>query len=159
MFFNVFISELAPQPRFPDRAVANHDPSHIYNLSTATEDPQKAIQAKQRMKKTVAKAVRVAVRESSRFRKILGLVSDCRIWQGVRVAKKTRGAKAPETAAIIPSDILGEPMEQEQMVVAAPTFPDKRSRSKKMVTVTPTHEKAFNNKPSMAQLSRIQQPK
>jgi hypothetical protein len=79
--------------------------------------------------------------------------------QGVRVAKKTRSSKAPETAAIIPSDILGEQMEPEQMVVAAPTFPDKRTRSKKMVTVTPTHEKAFNNKPSMARLSRIQQPK
>jgi hypothetical protein len=60
---------------------------------------------------------------------------------------------------MMPSDILGDTMDQIEPVVAA-KFPDQRTRSKKMIAaVTPTHAKAFNNKPAMAKQSRIQQPK
>mmetsp|Transcript_8266 Transcript_8266/g.17746 ORF Transcript_8266/g.17746 Transcript_8266/m.17746 type:complete len:92 (-) Transcript_8266:160-435(-) len=91
------------------------------------------------MKKTIGKAVRVA---------------------GVRVSKKPRHTQA-EASAIIPSDILGDPMDQIEIdSPVVPKFPDQRTRSKKMATaVTPTHDKAFNKKPAMAKQSRIQQPK
>jgi hypothetical protein len=81
--------------------------------------------------------------------------------QGVRVSKKPRHAHI-ETSAIIPSDILGDAMDQVEVeaTVVVPAFPDQRTRSKKKAAaVTPTLDKAFNKKPSMAKESRIQQPR
>ncbi len=116
------------------------------------------------MKKTIGKAVRVAVRcpvgicMLVEYFAYLSSVSK----QGVRVSKKPRHTSA-ESSASFPSDILGDPMDQAQIVaqVAAPTFPDQgKLRSRKIATaVTPTHDKAFNKKPAMAKQSRIQQPK
>ena len=62
---------------------------------------------------------------------------------------------------MIPSDILGDAMDQVEIdVPVVRKFPDQRTRSKKLVSaVTPTHDKAFNKKPAMAKQSRIQQPK
>ena len=77
------------------------------------------------------------------------------IEQGVRVSKKPRHTQA-QSSAIIPSNVLGDPMDQVEVCVAR-AFPDQRSRSKKMAAnVTPTHAKAFNNKPAMAQ--RVKNP-
>ena len=84
-----------------------------------------------------------------------------RCTQGVRVSKKPRHTHT-ETTAIIPSDILGDAMEQVEVEasVVVPTFHNQRTRSKKMATaVTPTKDKAFNKKPSMTKESRIQQPR
>ena len=56
----------------------------------------------------------------------------------------------------MPSDMLGDPV--EQMAVVEHTFPDV-PMAKKQKMLTPKHDKAFNRKPVMAQISRIQQPK
>jgi hypothetical protein len=61
-----------------------------------------------------------------------------------------------------PGEILGDLTDKSMIAepVVARALPNEQIRSKKMFTaVTPTHDKAFNKKPSMTQQSRIQQPK
>jgi hypothetical protein len=61
---------------------------------------------------------------------------------------------------ILPADIG---LKEQDQVVAASAFPGNRACAKKiiakqMMTVTPTHDKSVNNKPSLSRLSTLQQP-